>query len=201
MNDILDQEIYAKLLLASDIVILDTETTGLEDPEVCEITVIDSQGNVLLDSLVKPSKPVSVQAELIHGITSEMLSTAPTWSEIHEDFIKATVGKTVLIYNAEFDEKAIDNTIKAAGLDSYLFRSECVMEMFAAYNGEENEYWGGYKWKNLIFAANSFGINPDGAHRAKSDCLMTLGVLKGMAGELDTPEPEKKVKSRNRNKP
>jgi DNA polymerase III epsilon subunit-like protein len=39
-----------------DVVILDTETTGLYDAEICEISVIDREGNVLLDTLVKPKK-------------------------------------------------------------------------------------------------------------------------------------------------
>lgn len=39
--------------------ILDTETTGLgDDAEIVEIAIIDQDKNVLLNSLVKPSKPI-----------------------------------------------------------------------------------------------------------------------------------------------
>ena len=40
-----------------DYVILDTETTGLGDSDVIiQISIIDLDGNVLMDSLIKPTK-------------------------------------------------------------------------------------------------------------------------------------------------
>ena len=38
-----------------DVIVLDTETTGLYDAEICEISVLDLGGKVLFDSLVKPA--------------------------------------------------------------------------------------------------------------------------------------------------
>ena len=65
--------------------ILDTETTGLyDDAEIVEISIIDENGGVLLDTLVKPLKPIPAEATAIHGITNEMVATAPTWVAIHE---------------------------------------------------------------------------------------------------------------------
>ena len=48
--------------------ILDTETTGLyDDAEIVEISIIDENGGVLLDTLVKPLKPIPAEATAIHG--------------------------------------------------------------------------------------------------------------------------------------
>ncbi len=42
--------------------ILDTETTGLYDAEIVELSIIDTAGNVLLDTLVRPTRPIPAEA-------------------------------------------------------------------------------------------------------------------------------------------
>lgn len=47
---------------------IDTETTGLgDDAEIVEICIIDSHGFILLNTLVKPTKPIPDEAIAIHG--------------------------------------------------------------------------------------------------------------------------------------
>ncbi len=45
-----------------------------------------------------------------------------------------------------------------------------------------NSYHGNYRWQSLSTAADYFGIDISGAHNAATDCLMTLEVVKAMAG-------------------
>jgi hypothetical protein len=53
--------------------ILDTETTGLEaHDEVIQLAIVDMRGNVILQSLVRPTVPVGTEARTIHGITDEV---------------------------------------------------------------------------------------------------------------------------------
>lgn len=53
---------------------IDTETTGLgDDAEIVEICIIDSHGFILLNTLVKPTKPIPDEAIAIHGITMKWL--------------------------------------------------------------------------------------------------------------------------------
>ncbi len=62
--------------------ILDTETTGhADDAEIVEIA-----GNVLLDGLVRPVRSIPSEAIQIHGINAEMLASALTWSQLHEQY-------------------------------------------------------------------------------------------------------------------
>ncbi len=42
--------------------ILDTETTGLSNPEVIQIAIINLDGDILLDSLIKPTIPIESEA-------------------------------------------------------------------------------------------------------------------------------------------
>ena len=62
---------------------LDTETTGLgQRDEIVEIAILDPPGKMVIDTLVRPSKPIPQDAVAIHGITNAMVSVAPTWNSI-----------------------------------------------------------------------------------------------------------------------
>ncbi|WP_162871171.1 3'-5' exonuclease, partial [Klebsiella pneumoniae] len=66
--------------LRSDYVIIDTETTGLKDfDEIIEITIINMRGEILLNSLVKPSRLIPPGVTEINNITNEMVADAPSW--------------------------------------------------------------------------------------------------------------------------
>ena len=54
--------------MREDWVIIDTETTGLRNAEIVQIGVLHGSGEVLLDSLVKPTIPIPDKTSLIHGI-------------------------------------------------------------------------------------------------------------------------------------
>ena len=65
-----------------NLVVLDTETTGLDGhAEVIQIAVVDRSGAVLLDSLVKPTCPVPAEATAVHGISDSDLVNAPTMNQ------------------------------------------------------------------------------------------------------------------------
>ena len=109
----------ARAWIAANALILDTETTGLDDDaEVVELAVIDCAGTVLLDTLVRPSGPVPAEAAAIHGITDAMLADAPTWSEIHDRFCDLVEGRQVVIYSREFDARVISQTARRYGLQA-----------------------------------------------------------------------------------
>lgn len=169
-------------------VILDTETTGLaNDDEVIEIAVIDTQGSVLLNTLVKPTKPMSAnnEASRIHGITNTDLSNAPSWCEVQEQLLNVISGKHVLIYNAAFDTRLMNQT---AYLNDYYeveySRAVCLMKLysqwFARFHG------GDIKTRHKLVDAAAFcGVAVKNAHRALDDCLISLGVLQYMQSNCE----------------
>ena len=176
--------------LEANALILDTETTGLDDDaEVVELAVIDCAGTVLLDTLVRPSGPVPAEAAAIHGITDAMLADAPTWSEIHDRFCDLVEGRQVVIYSREFDARVISQTARRYGLQApqcFDLASDdsavhCAMQAYAELHGEWSEEKGRYRWQKLSTAAQQQGVKVENAHRALGDCLMTLGVVRAMA--------------------
>ena len=63
-------------------VILDTETTGVDDrAQVVEVGIIDSSGQELYNQLIRPTVPIDPSASAVNGITEEMLRDQPSFAQ------------------------------------------------------------------------------------------------------------------------
>ncbi|MEG4838248.1 3'-5' exonuclease [Microcoleus sp. B9-D4] len=174
-------------LSKNDLVILDTETTGLDDAEIVEIAIIDRTEETLLDTLIKPSIPIPAEAAEIHGITDEMVASAPSFPTIYPRIVEVLKDKQILIYNAEFDIKILNYCCRLHNLPILKLkkRSECLMEWVAQWRGDWNYYYKDYQY---------FPLN--GGHRALEDCIAALQLIKKMAADSDrincpVPIPQK----------
>lgn len=161
-------------------VILDTETTGLVDPEIIDIAIIDTQGNTLLNTYIKPHNPDKifeehngVSAYDIHEIHPDSLFNKPTLKEMYPKLKQLLTGKTVLVYNESFDIPLLNGLLKSEELEPIQFESDCVMETYAIYVGDWSDYWDSYRWKSL----------EGGDHSALGDCKATLEVIRKMANK------------------
>lgn len=179
----------------SGCVILDTETTGLNsDDEIVEISIIDHQGKVLLDTRVRPQKPIPSIATDIHGINNEMVASAPRWSEVHEAVFAALANRNVVIFNAEFDLRMLQQTASKYGLTAPPIMASCAMTAYAEYYGDWDEARQRWRFQSLALAANQQGIQmEEKLHSALVDCKTTQRVLQAMAANPvhhDRFEPE-----------
>lgn len=161
-----------EMLVRSDVLIFDTETTGLNG-EIIEIGLLSNKGEELLNVRLKPIEKIHHRAEAIHGLTADVLANEPDFSEIYPK-LKTLFenAHTVLIYNAIFDRARLDHTCAIRELDLIEYKSQCVMLPYSEYIGEWNDYHGNYRWQKL----------PGGDHSAIGDCRATLDVLSEMAG-------------------
>lgn len=169
------KEWACQILQDSNVVILDTETTGLYG-EAVEIAVIDLAGNVLMNRRVKPVGKMEAGAERVHGISMKALENEPTFDQVYNELVAATYDKRVLIYNYAFDSRILREQCEQSSLqdltDHWHIRSDCVMKWYAQWYGEWSDYHGSYKWQRLS----------GGDHSALGDCRATLAALKRMAG-------------------
>ena len=160
--------------------ILDTETTGLDSQaEIIEIAMINESGNVVFESLVKPTKPIPEDAIAIHGITNEQVQTAPLWIDIASTINAILTGKDVAIYNAAYDVRLIEQTCGLYHLAPPSYSAHCIMLSYAEYWGEIS-HRGSFKWQSLTKAAKQQRINISDLepHRARSDCEITRRLMK-----------------------
>lgn len=164
--------------------VLDTETTGLHDGEICQIAIIDNHGKVWFNNLVKTKEPIPSDVVAIHGITDDMVKDAPTWQTIApiiQDFLK---GKTVIVYNAAYDRKMMHKSSERWNMDAYEWKMNseflCAMEAYSEFYGDWNNYFKSYRWQKLAHAARHCDVRVVNTHSALGDCQMTLGVIQYM---------------------
>lgn len=183
---------WAKNFLQKDFVILDTETTGLgNDDEIVEIAIISKYGSTILDTLIKPSKPIPPEVTAIHGITNEMVENAPSFNEVWQEIIPKINGKRVLIYNADFDARMIEQS--SQNKDQCLnFSYECLMKWYAQFYGNWSSWHDNYKWQKLppYILTDYRELKP---HRALHNCLASLQLLHEMANYKEEKPSEKPV--------
>jgi DNA polymerase-3 subunit epsilon len=180
---------WARELLAGDFVVLDTETTGLNQDradEPIQIAVISKDGEVLFDSLMKATIPIASGAARAHGITIDALTDAPDFGEIRAQLVEALAGKNLVIWNASYDSAILDNADAAndaslPALTSLYKNAGCAMRWYAQFHGDWSDWHGSYTFQSLTNASKKLGLPVSNAHSALGDCLMTLAVIKKMA--------------------
>jgi DNA polymerase-3 subunit epsilon len=158
---------WARNLLTRDFLILDTETTGLKKPEICQIAITDNQGNPLVNTLVKPCKPIDKKAQAVHGISNSDVKNAPTFMEIYPEIVNLITCQELVIYNKDFDIAVLNN---CSPRPIIVRQFTDPMPYYAAWKGDWNYYRAEYKYPKL-----------EGNHDAYGDCLQTLSVIKTMA--------------------
>ncbi|MBW8012175.1 MAG: 3'-5' exonuclease [Chloroflexi bacterium] len=169
-------------------VFLDTETTGLDKKaEIVDIAIIDFDGTVLLDSLVKPKRKIPRDATKVHGITNKMVKDAPTWENIFPKVKTILSGRIVGIYNAEFDIKMLKQSTQIYGLKWIPPYKDhfCIMKLYAEYFGDWDDYYQNYKWQKLESASRQMQISFPNSHRALDDTLIAWAVFLQMADYND----------------
>ena len=175
---------WLPLVDREDVLVLDTETTGLgSSAEVIDLAVIDTTGAVRLDTLIMPNDNIPADASAVHGLTRRMLEKAgaPWWPDVHGRLADVLAGaNVVLIYNAEFDTRVLHQTAARHGLKLPAFSTRCVMLEYAKYRNVPGRY-GDAKWHKLLEAAAYEGVPTGGAHRALADAQMTLGLVRAVA--------------------
>lgn len=93
-------------MVSRDVVIFDSETTGLSSPvDFVEIAVVGPTGETLFDSLLKPSCRIEPGARAVHGHTAKSLSSAPGFLDVYPDFLEVLYGRRVIVFNASYDRR------------------------------------------------------------------------------------------------
>lgn len=159
-----------------DEIVIDTETTGLNpyDDELLQVSIIDSQGNTLFNSYIKPLFTENWDGAMaVNHITPEMVANAPNILEVKQEINRILNSANIIVgYNTNFDL----SFLSAAGIEFEQQQIVDVMQDFAPIYGEWNDYYESYKWQKLTTCANYYNYNwgDDTAHDSLADCRATL---------------------------
>lgn len=173
----------AQLVLEQQPIYLDTETTGLDQTsEIVEIALVDWDGRLVFHSLVKPTQSIPLDAVHIHGITNEMVRTAPPWLTVWHSLRSLVIERRVAAYNAEFDFRLMRQSHSRYRLPWHEHISSfCIMRLYAQYRGDWDPIRRAYRFLSLETAAKQLGITLPNTHRAADDALLARSVLHAIA--------------------
>ena len=117
------------------LIVLDTETTGLEVDqghrivEVGAVALADRKRTDLhFHSYLNPQRAIDEEAEKVHGLSMERLSTEPEFSEIAESFLEFVEGSILVIHNAAFDLGFLNAELKRASSQYPALEEICDVE-------------------------------------------------------------------------
>ena len=171
-------EAARKLLGRTDVLILDTETTGLKDAEVIEVALVDTTGAVRLNTLLKPQTPVmNPYAQRVHGISLGALQSQPSWPEVLPEFVALAKDATVLAWNAPFDARMLEQTSARWHLPHPKLLFVCAMRLYAQTHGRSS--YGLHK--AVVTEGLEALLTQHSSHRALGDVMFVYELLKRLA--------------------
>ena len=117
------------------LIVLDTETTGLEVEQghrVIEIGAVLLDGRKRTDqhfhTFLNPQRAIDEEAQKVHGISNEQLLNEPEFSEIAEQFLEFVDGGILIIHNAAFDLGFLNAELKRASSQYPKLEEICEVE-------------------------------------------------------------------------
>lgn len=103
-------------------IVLDTETTGMDPAQgdkLVEIGCVELENHLptgrTFHTYLNPMRDVPMEAQRVHGLTTEFLKDKPLFAEKVGDFLDFIGQARLIIHNAEFDMKFINAELKDAG--------------------------------------------------------------------------------------
>ena len=170
----------------SDIIITDTETTGLlkpipakieKQPFVTEIYAARLSPDFKLvkeiNTLVKPPIPISEEITKITGIDDKMVANAPTFFDIYDDLYDLYEGcRYVVGQNIEFDIGVMEYELFRHNLERkfpWPKHHICTIECGYHYKNK--------RMKLMDLHEYLFNEGFKEAHRAKNDVMATIRIF------------------------
>ncbi|PCI65887.1 MAG: DNA polymerase III subunit epsilon [Piscirickettsiaceae bacterium] len=118
--------------MPSRIIILDTETTGLEPKKghrIIEVGCVELINRRFTGNnfhyYLNPQRDIDEGAVAVHGLTSEFLADKPLYEEIADELHDYLKGAEIVIHNAAFDVGFINHEYELMGSDHTDMTSWC----------------------------------------------------------------------------
>lgn len=156
------------------VIVIDTETTGLKPQltdEILSLTILDLDGNVLFDELVRPERRKRwPKAQEINGITPAMVKDKELLLSYRGQLQEIWDSAELIVgYNVEFDMEFLYE----AGIYLKRVPEFDVMREFAPIWGRWDDYHNDWRWPKLAQCAKHYGITDFDVHSSLGDAEAT----------------------------
>ena len=160
------------------LIILDTETTGLNPQEghrIIEIGCVEVVNRRLtgkrFHSYINPERIIDSGAIEVHGITNESLENKPVFAAIVKDFVAFIQGAELVIHNAPFDVGFINYEFSRLNNKTGTLSDYCTVFDTLAYARKKHP---GQR-NSLDALCKRYGI--DNSHRELHGALLDAEIL------------------------
>lgn len=185
------QQICAALLESGNVMVLDTETTGLSvNDEIVELAVLDQWGRAHIDNLVNPCQLIPPEAAAIHKITTGLArAQGKKWSQCAKSLDELS-DYFFIMFNSPFDLLMIEqtNVIHKTPTNTDLAGNTIDLMELANRHFIKSAEWcqqrSQFKRLSLKACCLLAGIDyPENAHQALIDCQLTLELMQFIASD------------------
>ena len=166
------------LTFTNRLIIIDTETTGLNPQEghrIIEIGCVEVVNRRLtgkrFHSYINPERIIDSGAIEVHGITNESLENKPVFAAIVKDFVAFIQGAELVIHNAPFDVGFINYEFSRLNNKTGTLSDYCTVFDTLAYARKKHP---GQR-NSLDALCKRYGI--DNSHRDLHGALLDAEIL------------------------
>lgn len=172
-----------------NLVILDTETTGLPKHTHAEVWQLGAISFTPAGTLLPLALNI-IPVDRLRGKASEKtkvwhqdLEGQPQFLDAYPFFAALVQNKQVLSYNFSFDYDLLQNTCRQWGVRNPIASGRlenCVMRTYADYRQESWHRAGNWSWVTLEHACELEGVELDFPHSALFDALATWELIQAV---------------------
>lgn len=177
-----------KRLTDIPVVVLDTETTGLNPAlghRIVEIGAVRMQNWQVvaeMSQLIHPGRRMDPKATAVNGIGDADLEAQPTFAQIAGTLLDMLEGALIVAHNAAFDASFLGQELFVSGLVTDMKRPSLANPWLCTLTLARHYFYFGSN--SLSHIAHELGIHQGPAHRALNDVYMTAEVLRQMWPQL-----------------
>lgn len=167
--------------MATRAIFYDTETTGIraEKEHIIELAAYDPVLDRTFERLINPGRPIPAEASAIHHITDDMVSSAPSFGVVCQEFIEFCEGDVILIAhnNDAFDFHFLRTEFERAKLPMPAWKFLDSLKWARRYRSDLPRH-------TLQFLREIYGVTANNAHRALDDVIVLYKVFMQMTDDL-----------------
>jgi DNA polymerase-3 subunit epsilon len=171
---------WAREHIDQGFVVISVQTTGLRDPEPIEIAVVDARQGLLMDTRVRPTKPIEPGATQVNGLTDADVANAPLFADVYTALAVILADQHLVNYGARFHREVIETACQRNGCPAIHAHWSDAMHVYACFYGAWNDHRQDFSSRSLANACVDLGIDPPGKS-AVSKCYAIIGLIANLA--------------------